>query len=156
MIQLGRIVVNANELESYITYAIFMLTSEPTELSEEYRLIMSIIWKDGFEKRLHVLDNIFKAKVEDLHLIDDFNNLRERTKSLYSKRNAYVHSDWAFAEDDSYVGRMRNLKYLRTEFEPYPPVKNLSQLADELSACAGELANFMYNVKEILKRQKND
>lgn len=154
LIELGRIVVNANELESYISSAILLLTSESNALSEEYRLIMSVVWRERFDKLLQVLEAIFTEKIENPRLIKKFAVIKEKAKSLNQKRNGYIHSRWLFAEDDSYVGRMRNLKSLRIEHEVRPPVGKLSKLADDLSSCAGELYSFIYEVKMIVEREK--
>ena len=153
LIQLGRIVVNMNKLEFYTSSSIFLLTSEHHTISQQYYILMSVIGNQRFGRIIQALDTVFKTKVDDSRLIKKFNSLKDKANSLYNKRNTYVHSMWLFAEDDTFVSRMKNLKFPKVETQYQPTVKELSSFADELQSCAGELMSFIHDVTIRLERK---
>ena len=154
LIELGRIVVNMNYLEFSTSTAIFLLMSEKQTNSEQYYILMSIVGNERFGKIIQVLDTVFKVKVKDEKLLKDFEIIKNKALALYEKRNSYIHSMWLFAEDESFVSRMRNKKFPKIEHEYQPDIKELSKLADEITSCAIEISSLIHNVAIRLEIEK--
>ncbi len=154
LIQLGRIVVNMNQLEFHTSSSIFLLTSTHHTASQEYFTLMSVIGNVRFARLIDVLDRVFRAKVTKPRLLKRFDSIKTKAISLYDKRNTYIHSMWLFAKDDSFVSRMKNLKFPRVERDFHPTVQELSALADELDACGWELLSFVSKATEALGKDK--
>jgi hypothetical protein len=111
-----------------------------------FRFLYAWLATANFERVLQVLQFSFSYKISDKSIINKFDVICEQIKCLNKDRNKYIHSQWLFAKDDSFVVRTRNLKWPQSEYDNEPSVIELNKLADDLGIVHKKLLNFMNEI----------
>ena len=149
LIALGRITVNMNSLEEWTRTWIGLL------LDSDFEFVLRRYPTERYGKILEVFELVFYPKVSDEDYRKDFLVLLEQLKTVYQKRNTFIHSQWHFAEDDSFVFRMKHLKNLKVQHDMKPSLDELNQLADEMASSISEVGSFINEIAPFNPNARN-
>ncbi|MBA4313049.1 MAG: hypothetical protein C0417_10515 [Chlorobiaceae bacterium] len=138
---LGRITVSTNHLEHWMRTCLLIIHGP-----DIFRFLDAWLATANFERVHQVLQFSFSYKISDKPTLEKFADICKQINDLNMERNKYIHSQWLFAIDDSFVIRTRKLKSTYSEHETEPSVAELNKLADDLGIVHKKLLAFINEV----------
>jgi hypothetical protein len=137
LIAFGTITVNMNHLEQWTRAYVARL------MNSDIEFVLKCYPTEQYGKLLAILDLTFHHTISDTNTREEFSRIFDKLSSIHQKRNTFIHSEWLFADDDSFVVRTKPLKYPRLDRQSNPPISDLNQLADDIASVIIEMHMFI-------------